>query len=219
MEDAKICDMASECLIPKRPENDSEFSKIKAADKDMMGVSVVFGWSNERVYAMFHPDCKVVGGLNAKGKRDCAQFFAYARNREYMDAYRKTIAGGRIVPNSADMEINDSRKDKALKSLFNHAMSLVEGNVDLDADTLKAATEIFKKIGLLRDDDVSVEAPRRYLPARCHSECQYRLFCEKAIENGEIENECLYCKALVIAQEHGYVYDPTTNLSIPEDKG
>lgn len=199
--------MASEGLIARRPAKDSQFAGIRAGDKDCLSVSVVFGWPNDKVYAMFHPEFVEGGGrLNKEGKRQCAQFFAYAKHREYMDAYRETIASGSVSVGSDDVAIDDSRKDRALKSLLNQALTLVEKG-GLDADTLKIATEIFRKVGLLRDDDVSVEAPRRYLPTRC-GECVYKSFVEGHVETGEIENECLRCRALKVAQENGFRYDP-----------
>lgn len=211
--------MAQEGLIARRPAKDSQFAGIRAGDKDCLSVSVAFGWPNDKVYAMFHPEFVEGGGrLNKEGKRQCAQFFAYAKHREYMDAYRETIASGSVSVGSDDVAIDDSRKDRALKSLLNQALTLVEKG-GLDADTLKIATEIFRKVGLLRDDDVSVEAPRRYLPARC-GECVYKSFVEGHVETGEIENECLRCRALKVAQENGFRYDPRDLLEpeTPKDK-
>lgn len=211
--------MAQEGLIARRPAKDSQFAGIRAGDKDCLSVSVAFGWANEKVYAMFHPEFIGENGrLTKTGKTQCAQFFAYAKHREYMDAYRETIAknSSGVGVGSEEMALDDSRKEKALKSLFNQAIGLVEGKGTLDADTLKVATEIFKKIGLLKDDDVSVEAPRRYLPCRC-GECLYRSFVESHIETGEIENACLRCKALSVAKENGFRYDPK-DLLFPIDK-
>lgn len=206
-------------IIPIRPKDDV-FSSIKDEEKDMLTFSVLWDdMPKEEVFAIYNPSlCSADRILTKDGRKQCNLFFNFQRHKDYMEAYRRTLENainmskGMTIP-----EIDDKRKDKALRSLFDKAMTLVEGQNDLDADTLKIAAEIFKKIGLLKDDVEQVEAPRRYLPVKCLSECQYRVFCEKAIENGEIENECLYCKALKIAQEHGYKYDPKTNLDIPYD--
>lgn len=208
--------MANEGLIARRPANDGQFAGIRAGDKDCLSVSVAFGWPNEKVYAMFHPEfIGEHGRLTKTGKTQCAQFFAYAKHREYMDAYRDTVAGSEGRRAESGEEIDDSRKDRALKSLLNQALTLVEKG-GLDADTLKIATEIFRKVGLLKDDDVSVEAPRRYLPARC-GECLYKSFVEGHVETGDIENECLRCRALKVAQENGFRYDPRDLLE-PESE-
>lgn len=211
--------MAQESLIARRPAKDSQFAGIRAGDKDCLSVSVAFGWPNEKVYAMFHPEFIGENGrLTKTGKTQCAQFFAYAKHREYMDAYRETLAksGGGRVDSGEDLTIDDSRKDNVLKKLLGQAMSLVESGERLEPDTMKTVVEVFRKLNILKDDDVSVEAPRRYLPCRC-GECLYRSFVESHIETGEIENACLRCKARRFAEEHGFVYDPCTVLDLPEE--
>lgn len=208
--------MGSEGLIARRPAKDSQFAGIRAGDKDCLSVSVAFGWPNEKVYAMFHPEFVEGGGrLNKEGKRQCAQFFAYAKHREYMDAYRETIASGSVSVGSDDVAIDDSRKDRALKSLLNQALTLVEKG-DLDADTLKIATEIFRKVGLLRDDDAHEIRPLRFLPERC-SACRARIFVESAVANGDVLDMCQYCKARQKAEENGYRFESNDLLDIPKE--
>lgn len=214
--------MAQEPIMPKRPVNDVQFISIKANDRDCLSYSVAFNAPNERAFALFHPEfLDEQGKLTKVGKTQCRQFFSYARNKEYADAYRKTLESffdkGHTVADNIAGDIDDSRKDKVLKQLLGQAMSLVEGGEGLDPDTMKTVVEVFRKLNILKDDVVEQEAPRRYIPVRCRQECQYRVFCEKAIENGEIENECMYCKALAVAKEHGYKYDPATNLNIPQE--
>lgn len=202
-----------------RPENDSEFSQ-KNRDKNMMSYMVLFGVSQNEAYLLFHPDLTNLATkrITSEGAEECRQFFAKQTNKDYVKAFKETLnkrLSGLDLEIDSDT-ISDKRKDDAVKSLLDKIMTLVEGPGDLDPEILKIAGELFRKVGLLKDEVEQTEPPRRYLPVRCLSECQYRAFCEKAIENGEIENECLYCKALKIAQEHGYHYDPTTNLCIPK---
>lgn len=199
--------------IKTRPDNNKGFSKISDKEKDCLAVSVAFGWSNSKVFGMFFPEFLGKNGrLNPTGKKQCDQFFGLEINKSYMEAYRKTLgAPAETTDIGAALEIDDSRKDKALKSLFHQAISLVEGKDTLDADTLKIATEIFRKIGLLKDDETVAEAPRRYLPTLCR-ECLYKSFVESHVESGEIENECLRCKALKVAKDNGFIYDPTRLL-------
>ncbi len=209
--------------LPTRPNPDE--SKISKVDKDTIVYQVLTGCTNERAFLLFHPhyasaDWKT---LNNEGKRACRQFFSFNANKYFKEAYEKTLAeffgkGNRTKTSytSAD-DIDSDRKDKALKSLLNQAMSLVEGGTELDPDTLRTIADIFKRLGILKEDEVQQEAPRRYIPIRCRQECQYRFFVEKHVETGEIVSDCEYCKALAIAREHGYHYDPTTNLSIPEE--
>ena len=212
--------MASEGLIARRPAKDSQFAGIRAGDKDCLSVSVAFGWPNEKVYAMFHPEFIGENGrLTKTGKTQCAQFFAYAKHREYMDTYRETLAksGGGRVDSGEDLAIDDSRKDKALKSYFNNVLKLLNKDEELDPDTLKVVTEILKKIGWLKEDGERIVAPVRILPALCKKECRYRKFCETAKMEGAIVDDCDYCKARRFAEEHGFVYDPCTVLDLPEE--
>lgn len=199
-----------------RPPNNDDFKQGKD-EKDMMSYVVLFQCSNSTAFALFNSHLTDKSGkLNSAGQKACRQFFSHPNNIAYMDALREHLAalmkGARIVTNDT---IDDTRKDNALKSLLNQAMSLVEKGEDLDAESLKTISEIFKKVGLLKDDVEVQEAPRRYLPARCHSECAYRLFVESHVESGEIINECDFCRTRKFAEENGWQFDPTKNLDLP----
>lgn len=212
----------NDILIPTRPTNDGDF-KIAKADKELLCYVVAMGVANEVAFGRWHPEfLDGSGKLSKAGKQACGQFFRYHKHCEFQDAYRQTLTGLLGKADKSDKshglmdEIDESRKEKALKALLSQAMSLVEGGTDLSADSLKTISEIFTKLKLIKQEEDITEKPRRYLPELC-SRCQYRLFCEQCIENGEIENECLRCKALAIAKEHGYIYDPTKNLQIEKD--
>lgn len=202
-----------------RPVNNDDFKQTKA-EKDMMSYIVLYGCSNSAAYALFNRHLLDKNGkLNKAGQSECRMFFSHPNNIAYMDAMRthlEALTKGTVKTLSADA-INDSRKDNALKNLLNQAMSLVEKGEDLDADSLKTISEIFKKVGLLKDEVEVQESPRRYVPLRC-SECDYRSFVESYIETGQIENSCLRCKALDLANEHGFRYDPKTLLRPTDEK-
>lgn len=212
--------MAQVQTIPKRPANESDFVSIKANDRDCLSYSVAFNVPNERAFALFHPEfLDEQGKLSKVGKMQCRQFFSYARNKEYADAYRKTLESffdkGRMVAANISSDIDDSRKDKVLKQLLGQAMSLVEGGEGLDPDTMKTVVEVFRKLGILKDEVEEQEAPRRYLPVKCRTECAYRLFVESNIESGDIVQECDYCRTRKFAEENGWRFDPTKNLDLP----
>lgn len=201
-----------------RPPNNDEFKQSKK-EKDMMAYTVLFQCPNSTAYAFFNPEvCDKNGKLNKAGQSFCRQFFSHPNNIAYMDALKAHLSavtkGGKVVKSDS---IDDTRKDNALKSLLNQAMSLVEKGEDLDAESLKTISEIFKKVGLLKDDVEVQEAPRRYLPECCGS-CLYRSFVESHVESGEIENACLRCKALKLAQENGFKYEEKTLLEQPTNK-
>lgn len=209
----------TERLLPNRPIPDT--SKIPASDKDMLSYAIAFSIPNQKAFALWHPEfLDSSGKLNKTGRAACTQFFTYSKNREYADSYAAYLKAFLNVDKGKGeahlIEVDESRKDKALKSLLNQAMSMVESGDTLDPDTLKVLTEIFKKLGILKDEVEVQESPRRYLPCRC-GECDYRSFVESYIETGQIENSCLRCKALDLAKEHGFRYDPK-NLLRPTDE-
>lgn len=212
--------MADERLLPNRPIPDE--SKIPAADKDMLSYSIAFAVPNQKAFALWHPEfLDSSGKLNKTGRAACTQFFNYAKNREYADSYaaylKEFLNGGKDKGEAHLIEVDESRKDKALKSLLNQAMSMVESGDTLDPDTLKVLTEIFKKLGILKDEVEQEIRPVRFLPERCFSGCRYRLFVENAVKGGSVIDECQYCKALAYATENGYKDDSTKRLDIPKD--
>lgn len=203
--------MADERLIPNRPIPDE--SKIPAADKDMIGYIIAFGVPNQKAFALWHPEfLDSSGKLNKTGRGACTQFFTYAKNKEYADAYGETLKrhiGGRAKSNSdgGNADISDDRIDNSFKSFLLQAIEDIENGKVVDNETFKLYMELFKKLGRFKDDVEAQEAPRRYLPERCGS-CLYRSFVESHVEGGDIENACLRCKALKAAQEQGFRYDP-----------
>lgn len=202
-----------------RPANNDEFKQSKL-EKDILVFPLLYGCSNATAYALFHPElCDRNGKLNKAGQRECRMFFSHPNNIAYMDAMRahlEALTKGTVKTLSADA-INDSRKDNALKSLLNQAMSLVEKGEDLDAESLKTISEIFKKVGLLKDEVEVQEQPRRYIPVRCRTECAYRFFVESNVEGGKIINECDFCRTRRFAEENGWHYDATKNLDLPKE--
>lgn len=210
------------CAIPRRPANDADFGyKIKSDEKDIMLVKYLLGYSNSKAFALFHPEyCDGPGGkLGRAGQVAARQLFTHPASEAWMRSYADTLSRwvrgqGGVMPDGADgIEIGETRKDMALKNLLDKAISLVENReATLDADTLKTVSEIFKKLGLLKDDEAVQEAPRRYLPVRCVSECRYRAFVEDGLKQGYIADECGRCRAKAFAVEHGFKYDPTRAL-------
>lgn len=174
-------------IIPLRPKEDG--LAIPKSDKDLLTYYVLFGCDNQTAFLRFHPEFDDgKGKLNSAGKKDCRQFFSYARNKEYIDAYRQTLVEyGTGVDDDEVEEISEERKNRALQRLLHNAMRIVENGTKLALEDLKTVSEIFKKVGLLKDENgEQMEAPRRYLPERC-SACRYKIFVEEQIELGNIE--------------------------------
>lgn len=178
--------------VPLRPEND--VWALKDREKDALVFSVLFRCENQTAFMRFFPEYLLSDGkrLNEAGKRQCRELFGYARSREFLDAYRATLAKwGKVSEGIGDGELGDGvdgkRKERALRRLLGRAMRLVEGGEELDADTLKVVTDIFTKLGFIKDEG-RVEEPRRYLPESCGA-CRYKALVEDMVASGEIEAE------------------------------
>lgn len=207
-------------LIPRRPNNDGEH-KIPAHDKECLSYVVAFGVSNEAAFSRFHPEfLDESGKLTKAGKTQCRQFFSYAKNKEYADDYRATLeafAKGKTQAKTESNETGESRMERAVKKLVSDVLDSIEYNNNLDPEALKDFVEVAKKLGVLKDEEEKAEAARRYLPARCLSECAYRLFCEQGVVNGDLLFECDYCRTRKFAEENGWKFDPIKNLDLPTE--
>lgn len=209
----------AELNIPTEVKDIKAFPQLRKIDRQIVCAALLMGLPNQEAFLLFHPEfLDSRGKMNDAGKKASSMFWNYGKNKDYREQYEKEVAeflGRKQTARSELSDIDDIRKDKALKALLNRAMSLVEDNTELDPDTLKTLTEIFKKTGLLKDEVEEQEKPRRYLPVRCLSECAYRLFVESHIESGDIISECDYCRTRKFAEERGWKFDSTKNLDLP----
>lgn len=207
--------------IPSEVKDKSAFPQIKKNDRLTIAYAVLFGVGNQEAFMRFNPHYIDASGkqMNPAGKKASTMFWNYGKVKDYRQIYEEELAEYlglcKRVGSKADLteELSEERKDSALKSLLNKALALVEKGGELDPDTLKTIADLFKRLGVLKDEVEQQEAPRRYLPERCSS-CLYKSFVESHVESGEIENACLRCRALTFAKENGFRYD-TTNLLEP----
>lgn len=201
-----------------RPANNDEFKQSKL-EKDILVFPLLYACSNAIAYALFHPElCDRNGKLNKAGQRECRMFFSHPNNIAYMDAMRahlEALTKGTVKVTSDDV-LTDSRKDNALKTLVNRALSLMEKGEDLDPETIKLIADIAVKLKLVKEEQEEQERPRRYLPERCGA-CAYRCFVESHVDSGEIINECDFCRTRRFAEENGWRFDATKNLDLPEE--
>lgn len=209
----------TERLIPNRPIPDE--SKIPASDKDMIAYMVAFNIPNQKAFALWHPEfLDSSGKLSKTGRAACTQFFNYAKNREYADAYKRTLAEFLERKDNGtpgdEIEINESTKKARVQDMLGRLIKMAKANPD-DPDLVKLEGEIYKKIGWFDESTEAQEAPRRYLPERC-SACAYRSFVESNVEGGKIINECDFCRTRRFAEENGWHFDPTKNLDLPNNK-
>lgn len=211
--------MANE-FIPKRPLNDGDFAAIKANDRDCLSYAVAFSVPNERAFSLFHPEfLDESGKLTKVGKSQSKQFFSYAKNREYADAYRETLAEflNRGVAVNSNMESEEIDGDALARKILSDLAAMVKNGRIQDFEILKIATDILNKYGVLKGSEERVIPPIRFLPERCFSSCRYRLFVENAVKGGDLVDECQHCRALRYANENGYKDNPTNRLDIPKE--
>ncbi len=173
-------------IIPIRPKDDT--STLSKLEKDMLTYQVLFGCDNQVAFLMFHPEYMDAGKLNKAGKKMCREVFGYAKCKEYQDKYRQTLSNFCDYSEEDMTDISEERKERALQKLLHKAMRIVERGDELEPDDLKTVSEIFKKVGLLKDENGErIEEPRRYLPETCNR-CRYKIFVEENIASGNIED-------------------------------
>ncbi len=207
--------------IPLRAKNETDFPQLKKTDKQIIAAAVLLQLDNQSAFALYHPEyIDGTGWLNAAGKQASKMFWGYGKHKDYREAYEQTVQeflnGRKSAAKSDATSIDDSRKDRALKSLLNQAMSLVEGGTDLDAETIKMCSDIFTKLGLVKGEEERQIKPLRFLPETCSS-CRARIFVESAVANGDVLDMCQYCRARKVAEENGYRFDEKKLLDIPQE--
>lgn len=205
-------------IIPLRPEPDD--IQLSAEDKDTVAFAVIFGASNTMAFTKFHPEfLNEKGRLNPNGRKKSNDFWQLAKVQNFKDAYTAYLQdwlGKEHTTDDETAEISEDKKRKTISKMLNQLVKLI-GSGNLTGEDLKVYSEIMKKVGWLKDEAEEQEKPRRYLPAKCHTECAYRLFVESHIEGGEIEQECDYCRTRKFAEENGWHFDPTKNLDLPQE--
>lgn len=175
-------------FLPIKPEGDDLWRDVPVDDRDCMNYYVAFETTYEAAFKRFFPMyLGLDGNLNQAGKEACRQFFAYKKHRDYIDAYKRTLRKllkrGKDVPSG--IEVSGTRKERIMKKFANDVATSVETNTNTDAEVLKDQADLLKKVGYLKEDEIKVEAPRRYLPVRC-SECAYKKFIDENVKKRNI---------------------------------
>lgn len=171
--------MARSAQIPLRPKDFT--SPLSQPEQACLTWYVISGCTRKEAFITFaRPDM-----LDSKAKAAVddyvKQFFASKDALAYIDAYEATVkaflhpAPDQVV-RSESME---ERKAKAKTKLVEFAMQLAN-NIE-QADDPESVLKIADKIGLLDQDEVVEEQPRRYLPVTCEM-CEYKKFVEENCE-------------------------------------
>ena len=210
----------TERLLPNRPIPDE--SKIPAGDKDMLSYSIAFAVPNQKAFALWHPEfLDSSGKLNKTGRAACTQFFNYSKNREYADAYKRTLTEF-LERKDAEIsdeleELTEERKEKASKLLMLEVIKMIEAGKISDPEFAKLVTDLAIKMKLTKDEVERIIPPIRVLMERC-SRCRYRIGVESMVLDGKMLDMCAYCKCRKLAEEHGYRFnDGKDLLEIPKE--
>lgn len=180
--------MARSSLIPLRPKD--FVSPLAQSEQSCLTWYVISGCTKREAFITFaRPDML---GTKAKSALDeyVKQFFSQKDVIAYIEAYEDTL-NTFIHPTPVKPQQTGSmeeRKAKAKTKLVEFAMTLAN---DIEtAEDPEAVLKIADKIGLLDQDEIVEEQPRRYLPVSCNI-CEYRKFveenCEEVPDGTEIE--------------------------------
>lgn len=202
-------------IIPIRPKY-KRYSLSKE-QQDCLTYYVLMGCTKQDAFLLFFPEFLkydgsgrvLKGKLTKAGEQYCKQFFATAEVNDYIRDYKKTFEEKETSENTGEID-REKRANEARQKFTDTIMDKMVGNFET-VDEMDAVAKMADRVGMFENKEKVEEKPRRYLVETC-SACSYRLFVESNIEQGNIENECLRCKALEIAKEHGFRYDPKTLL-------
>lgn len=208
-------------LVPIRPKY-KRYSLSKE-QQDCLTYYVLMGCTKQDAFLLFFPEFLkydgsggvLKGKLTKAGEQYCKQFFATAEVNDYIRDYKKTFEEKETSENIGEDD-REKRAGEAVKKFTDKIVDKMGGDFET-VDEMDAIAKLADRVGVLDDKEKVEEKPRRYLPQTCSS-CSYKVFVESNIEQGNIENECLRCKALDIAKEHGFRYDPKTLLRSDGEK-
>lgn len=207
--------------IPLRPRN-RKF-RMEAKEMDCLTWYVLSGCKKEEAYGIFClPELKALADKGSRQaavqiREQAAQTFASKDFRDYISAYRATLEGRDVEQAELSDDDKEKRKVKAVQNFTDKVVDKMNGDLET-VEEMDAVAKLADRVGVLGDGEEVQEAPRRYLPQSCNQGCRYRLFVEENISNGNIIDECQYCKYKAYANENGVVYDNMNMLNIPQNK-
>lgn len=174
--------MVSRFIRPKKGKYN-----LTDAEMDCLSWFVLSGCTRIEAFARFtHPEYFANGTMTPMLEAACKSFFAqkeakqYLQDfKEYLDSFDRKASAKEVIP-PADAGTLEERKAKAKQKAMDYAMRMADelNNADVDAELV---LKVLDKVGILDDEEVAEEAPRRYVPTQCGS-CSYRQFVEEHCE-------------------------------------
>lgn len=197
--------------IPLRPKN--KRFHLEEREMNCLAWYVLSKCKKDEAYLIFVRPDLVVSKKNLS--IEASQFFSSAEARNFIAAYRNTLEGISVDSAEQEEKLDRDKKVQAAKDNFTDTVVEMMGGDISSIEQLDALSKVADRVGLLGEENKAEEKPRRYLVARCYSECAYRLFVETGVKNGDIIMDCDYCRTRKFAEEHGWKFDPTKNLDLP----
>lgn len=191
-------------LIPIRPVGAFRLSQ---AEQNCLTWYVLSGCKRDEAFAAFvRPD---LSGNPSILSQYASQFFASQPVLEYLEAYTTTVETVVHPKPVAVKKLTKEEQDRRNAEAVQKVVEWVIGHSD-NIDSMEHPEELIKmmqRLGMLGDEEVTEEAPRRYLPEMCN-QCRYRVFVEK-----ECDDECDFCRYKQYAEENGVHYCPEKQLN------
>lgn len=168
-------------IIPLRPKG--EYAQLTENEKDALTWLVLSKRNRVEVFVEFvRPDLE----KSPQAKAYAEQFFAYADTRNYLKDYEETIKEF-LIPKKKERpqgESREKRAESALESFKDNVIKALEEDAT-EVDILKDKAQLAKTVGLLKEEEMTQEPARRYLPTRC-AECSYKQFIDEQVKLGNI---------------------------------
>lgn len=202
--------------IPLRPNTKTKY-ELSNDEMDCVVWNIVF--NQPRIDCWMRFVCpEAEKQIKAKKEERNEQWWSQEQVRKFIKDYNKTLDEV-FNPSKKPNVVKDIAKEteKALNTFRDDVIDSLNTSTS-DVDVLKEKAQLAKTVGILKEEEEVQVAPIRYLPQACNDSCAYRLFCEKGIKDGDIINECDYCKALKFAKDNGFSYDPTRLLDLPKEE-
>lgn len=110
----------------------------------------------------------------------------------------------------------EGKKLAAVKALIKWASEQAINIDRLEGEEAVLVLKVADKVGMFEDMEKAEVKPQRYLPEQCES-CRMRIFVHNAMVNGDIFDDCAYCKYRKYSESNGVRYTDESMLDIPKE--
>lgn len=172
-------------IIPLRPKG--EYAQLTEVEKDALTWLVLSKRNRVEVFVEFvRPDLE----KSPQAKKYAEQFFAVADTRNYLKDYEETIKDFLTPKKKERVEgvSREKRAESALESFKDNVIEALEEDAT-EVDVLKDKAQLAKTVGLLKEEEIALAPPIRYLPESCNLGCRYKKFIDEQIALGNIIDE------------------------------